>query len=73
MLWILHSLGDGDGQLLGVAGIEPALDGLVLRCLATDPEDRYQTVAEIIGLLDQLAASSPWTEEQARAWWERRR
>ena len=53
--------------------IEPALDALVLRCLATEPEDRYQNVAELAGGLEDLAARLPWTEDEARTWWKESR
>jgi hypothetical protein len=49
--------------------IPPALDELVLACLAKDPAERPQTAKELARRLDELAGSEPWTLERAEAWW----
>jgi serine/threonine-protein kinase len=51
--------------------IPPALDALILECLAKDPAARPASAA-IVG--ERLAATVPadaWTPDAAHAWWER--
>jgi serine/threonine protein kinase len=51
--------------------VPPALDRIILACLAKDPEKRPQTAGE---LSRQLAAAMPvesWNEERAHRWWDR--
>ncbi len=50
----------------------PVLDALIAQCLAKSPEDRPGSAAEIAAVLDQLLVVLPWTNLQARAWWEAR-
>ncbi|MGD8250672.1 MAG: serine/threonine protein kinase [Desulfobacterales bacterium] len=54
------------------APLPEALDRLILDCLAKSPEDRPQSVADILDRLDGMAdAVGPWTPEEAKDWWER--
>ena len=53
------------------APIAPALERLVLACLAKAPEDRPAAAAEL-GRQLQALAIEPWTQEQARRWWAER-
>ena len=48
--------------------IPPALDDVILSCLAKDPADRPQTARE---LSDRLAVSvaEAWSDEEAEKWW----
>ena len=48
--------------------IPPALERLVLSCLAKKPDDRPRSVAELNRALAAIDVP-PWTEEQAREWW----
>ncbi|MFN2400127.1 MAG: hypothetical protein ABR543_16050 [Gemmatimonadaceae bacterium] len=48
--------------------IPPALDQLVLSCLAKKPQDRQQTAAALGRSLAEIEAE-PWREEQAVRWW----
>ena len=49
--------------------IPPALDALVLACLAKDPAARPQTARELSRLLAESVEPGSWTEERARDWW----
>jgi serine/threonine-protein kinase len=51
--------------------IPPALDGLVLACLAKDPAARPQSARELMARLDAVDGGNGWTEQRAREWWER--
>jgi len=53
-----------------VMGIPEALVSLVARCLAKDRAERPATMAELAQVLDAVARGFPWSEDQARAWWE---
>jgi eukaryotic-like serine/threonine-protein kinase len=52
--------------------IPPALDRLVLDCLARKPEQRPRSAADLRRALAAIE-EAPWDEEQAREWWERHR
>jgi serine/threonine-protein kinase len=51
------------------APIPPALDYILLRCLAKDPNDRPQTMQELAESLGRVPLPEPWTQERARRWW----
>jgi hypothetical protein len=50
--------------------IPPALEDLVLRCLAKKPADRPATADDIVDALDRIRLEHPWTQADAREWWE---
>ncbi|HEY8196839.1 MAG TPA: serine/threonine-protein kinase [Gemmatimonadales bacterium] len=52
--------------------VSPALDRVVLACLAKKPTDRPGTARELSDQLGECAAESAWTREDARLWWETR-
>jgi serine/threonine-protein kinase len=49
--------------------IPPELDALVLACLEKDPARRPDAAA-LSRRLRAYAAREPWSEEQAREWWQ---
>ncbi len=53
----------------GATDIPPALDELVLKCIAKNPAERPQNITEIIEILEQIQCTVPWTQKQAREWW----
>jgi eukaryotic-like serine/threonine-protein kinase len=49
--------------------IPPALDQLVLSCLAKDPAKRPQSARELSLRLSEMKGAKAWTQERAREWW----
>ena len=49
--------------------IPPALDNLVLSCLAKDPAKRPQSARELSRRLAGIEGAGAWTEERASEWW----
>ncbi len=49
--------------------VRPDLDAVVLRCLAKDPRDRFQTVDALREALSVCRDYGAWTEDDAREWW----
>jgi serine/threonine-protein kinase len=49
--------------------IPPALDELVLSCLAKDPAGRPQSARELSRRLAAVEGASAWTEDRRREWW----
>jgi hypothetical protein len=49
--------------------IPPALDRLVLSCLAKDPADRPQSAKELSLRLAEVEGMGDWTQDRARDWW----
>ena len=53
--------------------IPPALDALILECLAKDPANRPASAAELGRRLAATVPRDAWTADTAHAWWELRR
>src|SRR5574338_400779 len=49
--------------------IPPALDALVLACLAKDREERPRSPRDLLERLDAVPLRDAWTETRAREWW----
>ncbi len=54
------------------ADVPPALDRLVLACLAKQREDRPSSAGELSRALRAIGLE-PWTQEDARRWWDEKR
>jgi hypothetical protein len=50
-------------------GIPQDLEGVVLRCLAKKPDDRYRNVKELSAALAACAAAAEWDGRQSDDWW----
>ena len=46
------------------------LDEIILRCLEKEPEDRFQDVASLREMIDQVPISEPWSSYEAAQWWQ---
>ncbi len=50
--------------------IPKELDLIVERCLRKKPEDRPQTAKELLHSLQSIPNVTPWSQQEAQAWWE---
>lgn len=49
--------------------IPAALEELVISCLAGEPEDRPQSMTEILAVFDTIDDAGRWGQPEARQWW----
>jgi hypothetical protein len=49
--------------------IPPALEQLIVDCLAPDPEDRPASAERIIERLDAIGLTERWDQQAAKSWW----
>jgi eukaryotic-like serine/threonine-protein kinase len=52
------------------ANVPADLEAIVLRCLAKDPNDRYQDTEALDEALANCECADLWTKARARAWWQ---
>lgn len=50
--------------------IPPALERIVMSCLAKDPNERLQTARELARQLAEVKTADTWSDERAREWWQ---
>jgi serine/threonine-protein kinase len=50
--------------------VSPRLEAVILSCLAKDPADRPASADALGEALEQTVDATPWSAEDARAWWE---
>lgn len=51
--------------------IPPELERIVMRCLEKEMSERFQDTIELCNALDAIERQIPWTQGQARDWWNR--
>ena len=51
--------------------VPPALDHMVLTCLAKNPDDRSASADKLAEALASIATRSSWTTPRAHEWWDR--
>jgi tRNA A-37 threonylcarbamoyl transferase component Bud32 len=49
--------------------IPSELDDIVMKCLEKQPDDRYQTAADLEAALDAVSFDDPWSRAKAEEWW----
>jgi eukaryotic-like serine/threonine-protein kinase len=71
MLMLVQHLHQEPGPPSKLAGlpVPPALDQLVLDCLAKDPAKRPSSAEQVLERLSAVELDTPWSAERARQWW----
>jgi serine/threonine protein kinase len=55
---------------LAAQPLPASLEALIARCLAKSPHERPASAEEVAAALDLLLFDLPWTNGDARAWWD---
>jgi len=53
--------------------VDPALEAVILRCLAKKPEERYDSAAALGEALRAVPPTKGWDDTEARRWWREMR
>jgi serine/threonine-protein kinase len=53
------------------ADVPPDLETVVLRCLAKDPDERFQSAEEVETALTACASAHEWNAQMALGWWKK--
>jgi hypothetical protein len=54
-----------------IGSVPPELDDLISRCVAKSPAARPASTREMLAVLEPLAATHLWTEDDAQNWWQK--
>jgi eukaryotic-like serine/threonine-protein kinase len=65
----LHSIPPAPSERLGIR-LPGSLDAVLLRCLAKQPGDRPANARELQQLLRECAKEAPWSDSDARTFWD---
>jgi serine/threonine-protein kinase len=73
MGYLMHHIHTPPSPPSTVAELEipPALDALILACLAKDPRERPRSARELSSRLMNIRTTGEWSGERAKAWWDR--
>ena len=50
--------------------ISPEVDAIVMKLLAKEPDERYQTAEEVVEALRRVPLRRSWDQTRAREWWD---
>jgi eukaryotic-like serine/threonine-protein kinase len=53
------------------ARITPDFDALILKCLAKNPDDRFQDIQQFLDALNACHGAHTWTDHWATLWWQK--
>jgi serine/threonine-protein kinase len=53
--------------------VPEALENVILACLAKNPAERPASAADLERALAAVAETHPWTQDEARSWWQEHR